>query len=75
MALQTIVLAFVGMLIIVAAMAIGVMFGRRPITGSCGGLSASGLAECEICGGDPARCKAASETTDDGRSDRWYRAD
>ena len=52
------VLVFIAMLAIVAAMAVGVMFGRRPIQGSCGGLGQLGIdAECEICGGDSAKCK------------------
>lgn len=55
--MTTAILAFIGMLIIVAGMAIGVMAGRRPISGSCGGLGQLGIeAECEICGGNPARC-------------------
>jgi hypothetical protein len=56
------VLVFIAMLAIVAAMSVGVMFGRRPIQGSCGGLGQLGIdAECEICGGSPARC---AETRD-----------
>ena len=52
--MTTVVLAFSVMLLLVAAMAVGVIFGRKPITGSCGGMKALGLnMECEICGGDP----------------------
>lgn len=51
------VLGFVAMLAIVAAMSIGVMFGREPIRGSCGGLGRLGIdAECKLCGGNPSRC-------------------
>ena len=51
------VFAFIFMLLVVAAMAIGVMFGRKPIAGSCGGLKALGISgECEICGGNPVHC-------------------
>tara|TARA_B100000678_G_C18093177_1_gene455639 strand:+ start:369 stop:503 length:135 start_codon:yes stop_codon:yes gene_type:complete len=39
-------------------MSLGVLFGRKPITGSCGGLQGLGEeGECEICGGDPNKCK------------------
>ena len=55
--MTTIVLAFALMLLLVAAMAVGVMFGRKPISGSCGGMKALGMnMECEICGGDPNQC-------------------
>jgi len=55
--MTTLLLAFGAMLTIIGAMAIGVMFGRQPIKGSGGGMSAVGIdAECEICGGNPAKC-------------------
>jgi len=57
--MTTLLLAFAAMLIILGGMAVGVMFGRQPIKGSCGGMSAVGIdAECEICGGNPARCES-----------------
>lgn len=52
------VLTFVFILAIVAAMSIGVMRGRKPISGSCGGLNNLGIAgACEICGGDMSKCE------------------
>ncbi|CBV42105.1 (Na+)-NQR maturation NqrM [Halomonas elongata] len=46
------------MLVIVAAMAVGVILGRRPIQGSCGGLNNLGLKEgCEVCGGKDEVCE------------------
>lgn len=58
--MTTILFAFVFMLIVIGAMAVGVMFGRKPISGSCGGLGQLGIdAECEICGGSPARCESS----------------
>ena len=51
------------MLALVGAMAIGVIAGRKPISGSCGGMKALGLdMECEICGGDPARCESTKKS-------------
>ncbi|AVR89065.1 (Na+)-NQR maturation NqrM [Thauera aromatica] len=57
-----ITLAVVG--IVIAAMAIGVMFGRKPIAGSCGGLGSLGQ-DCEFgckkpCTKRQARMRAAS---------------
>lgn len=57
---MTVVLAFLFMLVVVAAMSIGVIMGRKPIAGSCGGMKTLGLdAECEVCGGNPQVCERA----------------
>ena len=51
--------------LVIAAMAVGVMAGRPPIKGSCGGIGALGIDQaCDICGGDPRRC---DEETRDGQ--------
>jgi len=47
--LITLLLSFVVMLAVIAAMGIGVMNGRRAISGSCGGLNNGG---CELCSGN-----------------------
>ena len=53
-------ISFFVLLSVVCLMAIGVMFGRKPIAGSCGGVGAA-LGEkdyvCELCGGDEAKCE------------------
>jgi hypothetical protein len=48
--------------VIMAGMAIGVIFGRKPIAGSCGGLASLGLKEsCEVCGGNDDACREENE--------------
>ena len=47
--LATFLLSFLMIVLVVAAMAIGVIGGRDPIKGSCGGLASEG---CELCRGD-----------------------
>ena len=46
-------LTFGLLLLIIAGMAVGVIFSNKPIAGSCGGLGNLGLKDsCPICGGD-----------------------
>ena len=47
--LLTALLSFLIIGLVIAAMGIGVMAGRQPIRGSCGGLNSGG---CELCRGD-----------------------
>ena len=43
--------------LVIAGMAIGVLAGRPPIKGSCGGMGALGVdSACVICGGNTQRC-------------------
>ena len=67
--MQVFVISLIVMLFIIAAMAIGVIMGRKPIKGSCGGVGAA-LGEnnyvCDICGGDPARCDENRDGLDVG---------
>ncbi len=51
--LITIALSFLVIAVLIAAMGIGVIAGRAPIKGSCGGLNGRG---CELCSG---RCKSS----------------
>ena len=67
---------FIGL--VMAIMAVGVMSGRSPIKGSCGGLGAVGIdSTCEICGGDPNRCdeEARGGQPESGGDTPFYRAD
>tara|TARA_B100001179_G_scaffold226924_1_gene208671 strand:- start:2750 stop:3097 length:348 start_codon:yes stop_codon:yes gene_type:complete len=55
-------IVFGAMLLIIGAMAIGVILGRKPIAGSCGGLNQLGLKDgCEICGGKDEVCEEESK--------------
>lgn len=55
-AIITIVLAFIVTGVMFALMSIGVIAGRDPIKGSCGGLNSRG---CELCSG---KCRGRSES-------------
>lgn len=63
--MSTMILAFVVMLVLISAMAVGVIFGRKPISGTCGGMKALGMdLDCEICGGNPALCDSTDQSVD-----------
>ncbi|WP_282342262.1 (Na+)-NQR maturation NqrM [Pseudomonas sp. PS02288] len=58
--------AFTVMLLVVGGMAIGVMAGRKPLAGSCGGIAALGIEkECSICSGDRQICEEVNRGADD----------
>jgi hypothetical protein len=46
--LVTFLISFVLLLLVIAGMSVGVMNGRKPISGSCGGLNGG---NCELCSG------------------------
>lgn len=55
---MTWILVFIIMLLVVLGMAVGVIFGRKPIAGSCGGIANLGIEkECSICGGSREKCE------------------
>lgn len=50
--LETFFLSFVVVVFAILGMAVGVLFGRRPLReGSCGDIDATGV--CGVCGSDP----------------------
>ena len=51
----TLLLSFLVIALAVAAMSIGIIAGRGPIRGSCGGLNGGG---CELCSD---RCRKATD--------------
>lgn len=74
--MEVFLIAFVGMLLLVAAMAVGVIFSNKPITGSCGGMSALGMeVACDVCKGDKSRCeKEVEKAKKAGNDDLSYDA-
>ena len=67
-----ILLAMIIFAILIGLMAIGVLMGRKPIAGSCGGVGAAlgeENYECEICGGDPLKC---DEVTDQNNAEASF---
>jgi hypothetical protein len=60
--MTTVFASFIVLALIVAAMAIGVIMGRAPIKGTCGGLN-NGTADrgCSLCGGNPSKCEETAQ--------------
>jgi hypothetical protein len=54
--LATSLFSFVVILAVIVAMGVGVMAGRSPIKGSCGGLNGGG---CELCSG---KCRKSTRS-------------
>lgn len=52
-------LVFGVMILMVVGMAVGVMMGRKPIAGSCGGIASLGIEkQCSFCGGVREICES-----------------
>ena len=62
-------ITFFFMAFVISAMAIGVILGRSPIKGSCGGMGAVGIdTACEICGGNTKKCEDSRDETRQGNA-------
>jgi hypothetical protein len=49
--------------VLLIAMSVGVILGRKPISGSCGGMSALGMeVACDVCKGDKSKCDKETNT-------------
>ncbi len=68
-------LAFFIVLLIVAGMSIGVLMGRKPMKGSCGGVGPA-LGEedytCDLCGGDPDKCDELEDKSKQQKTNAAY---
>jgi len=62
--MTTLIFAFLAMLIIAGIMAVGLYFGRAPIKGSCGGMSAVNGMNASANGETCAICGRVNETCD-----------
>jgi hypothetical protein len=63
------------LVLLIAGMSIGVLMGRKPIAGSCGGMAALGMeVECDICGGDTTKCVEPDAGPDASRQQLAYDA-
>jgi hypothetical protein len=72
----TYILAALVFLLVVAGMAVGVIFSNKPIKGSCGGMGAIGLdTSCDICGGNPTVCEEETRNQAGIAADLFYEAD
>ncbi|MDF3012542.1 MAG: nqrM [Cellvibrio sp.] len=78
--MAVLLVTLVVMLFVAFALSISVLMGRKPITGSCGGVGKA-LGDpnyvCELCGGDEAKCaeqKADSAAVKTVTSDLAYDA-
>ncbi len=60
-------LAFFVLVLIMAGMAVGVILGKTPLKGSCGGIGEA-LNEsdytCDLCGDDPNKCDELSQDSE-----------
>ena len=72
---MTFLVVFLFMLLVVGMMAIGVIMGRKPIAGSCGGIANLGIEkECSICGGSREKCEEVNRDADASAADLAYDA-
>lgn len=76
--MEIMLVAFVVMLILVVGMSVGVIMGREPLKGSCGGMAALGMdTACDICGGNPVKCEEENQRQQNeakGKDNQFYDA-
>ena len=64
---------FLAMLTIVGLMSVGVLMGKKPISGSCGGMSALGMdVACDVCKGDKSLCESEEAPASDNAKAMSY---
>ena len=69
--MELFLVVFLAMLTLITMMSVGVIFGRKPIAGSCGGMSALGMeVACDICKGDITKCETEIEKARKNSADK-----
>ncbi|KAA0875331.1 (Na+)-NQR maturation NqrM [Nitrincola tapanii] len=67
--MDTFIITLAVLLALTLAMSVGVLMGRKPISGSCGGMSALGMEKaCDVCGGDKQICDDVQEKNRDAKT-------
>lgn len=70
--METVFLTFVVLLVVIVGASVGVLMGRKPIKGSCGGVGKA-MGEqnyiCPVCGDDPNKCENENEKTAAAKTD------
>jgi len=60
--METFILAFILIALVIIGMAVGVIFSNKPIKGSCGGVGKFGIkSDCDVCGRAD-ECERANKT-------------
>ena len=60
--MTTFIISFLLIGLAIGGLAIGVLMGRKPLQGSCGGLNSfkGNRDSCELCGGSPEKCESVN---------------
>lgn len=63
--MSTLIITFFALLLVIIGMSVGVLMGRKPLKGSCGGVGkALGNEDyvCDLCGNDESKCEEINST-------------
>lgn len=56
----TFFVSLIAIVLMILLMAVGVLMGKEPLKGTCGGLNRiMGDRDCPVCGGDTAKCETS----------------
>jgi hypothetical protein len=73
--MSTLLIVFIVMVLFVVFMSAGILLGGKPISGSCGGMSAVGMkGACDVCGGDLQKCDSIKDPIRQEAEDLFYDA-